>query len=37
MKQTFADSFQAIKCFTEDHTTPFDTIQNFQFCGFKKI
>ena len=37
MKQTFSNSFQAIKCFTEDHTTPFDTIQNFQFCGFKKI
>ena len=37
MKQTFADSFQTIKCFTENHTTPFDTIQNFQFCGFKKL
>ena len=37
MKQTFEDSFQAIKCFTENHTTPFNTIQNFQFCGFKKL
>ena len=37
MKQTFIDSFQAIKCFTEDHRTPFNTIQNFQFCGFKKL
>jgi SAM-dependent methyltransferase len=37
MKQTFNDSFQAVKCFTENHTTPFNTTQNFQFCGFKKI
>ena len=37
MKQTFSENFQAVKCFTENHTTPFDTTQNFQFCGFKKI
>ena len=37
MKHTFNESFQAMKCFTENHTTPFDTTQNFQFCGFKKI
>lgn len=36
MKQTFTENFEAIKCFTENHTTPFDTVQNFQFCGFKK-
>ena len=36
MKQTFKDSFEAVNCFTEDHTIPFNTIQNFQFCGFKK-
>lgn len=36
MKHTFLDKFKAIKCFTEDHITPFNTIQNFQFCGFKK-
>ena len=36
MKQTFKDSFEAVNCFTEDHKTPFNTIQNFQFCGFKK-
>lgn len=36
MKQTFSERFDAIKCFTENHTTPFDTVQNFQFCGFKK-
>ena len=37
MKHTFSESFEAVKCFTENHTTPFDTVQNFQFCGFKKI
>lgn len=36
MKQTFSENFEAVKCFTENHTTPFDTTQNFQFCGFKK-
>ena len=30
MKETFSDSFEAVKCFTEDHITPFNTIQNFQ-------
>jgi len=29
------DSFEKIKCLTVDHTTPFKTIQNFLFCGFK--
>ena len=37
MKQTFEQCFQSVKCFSEDHITPFDTVQNFQFCGFKKI
>lgn len=37
MKHTFSESFEAVKCFTENHTTPFNTVQNFQFCGFKKI
>ncbi len=36
MKKTFKGSFEAVDCFTENHTTPFNTIQNFQFCGFKK-
>lgn len=25
-----------IKCFTVDHATPFDTVQNFLFCAFRK-
>lgn len=29
--------FEKIKCITVDHKTPFDTIQNFVFCSFKKL
>lgn len=36
MKTTFQKNFEALKCFTEDHITPFNTTQNFQFCGFRK-
>lgn len=28
--------FDKIRCVTEDHTTPFDTKQNFLFCSFKR-
>lgn len=28
--------FEKINCHTENHTTPFNTIQNFLFCSFKK-
>lgn len=28
--------FEKICCLTEDHTTPFDTRQNFLFCSFRK-
>ncbi len=28
--------FEKVKCITVDHKTPFDTIQNFVFCSFKK-
>lgn len=30
------NGFDKIRCITEDHTTPFNTIQNFLFCSFKK-
>ena len=33
---TFEETFEMENCFTEDHETPFDTIQNFIFCHFKK-
>ena len=28
--------FEKIKCITENHTTPFNTTQNFLFCSFRK-
>ena len=28
--------FEKIRCITEDHVTPFHTIQNFLFCSFRK-
>ncbi len=31
-----AHGFQRLKCITVDHTTPFNTIQNFLFCSFRK-
>ncbi|KMQ59449.1 SAM-dependent methyltransferase [Chryseobacterium angstadtii] len=33
----FKTGFEKIKCLTENHTTPFGTVQNFVFCSFKKI
>lgn len=32
----FERNFEKIKCLTEDHITPFDTVQNFVFCSFRK-
>lgn len=29
--------FEKIKCITVDHKTPFETIQNFIFCSFRKF
>lgn len=31
-----SNGFERVKCITEDHTTPFATVQNFLFCSFKK-
>ncbi len=36
LQQQLADGFRKIKCMTEDHETPFHTIQNFLFCSFKR-
>ena len=33
----FQKSFSKVRCHTEDHTTPFDTTQNFLFCSFKRL
>lgn len=36
MSARFEIAFKRIKCIEEDHKTPFNTIQNFLFCSFKK-
>ncbi len=37
MTEIFDAKFQKVNCFTIDHKTPFETIQNFIFCNFRKI
>ena len=36
MSARFELNFDRIKCITEDHSTPFNTIQNFLFCSFRR-
>lgn len=36
LQHELENGFSKIKCITEDHTTPFNTTQNFLFCSFKK-
>lgn len=36
LEKTLTYYFRKIKCLTEDHITPFKTIQNFLFCSFRK-
>lgn len=36
LQQRFQQKFDAISCLNVDHTTPFDTTQNFTFCSFAK-
>lgn len=36
MSYRFENGFERIKCITEEHTTPFNTTQNFLFCSFQK-
>lgn len=36
MSSRFEMAFERIKCFTESHLTPFNTLQNFLFCSFKR-
>jgi SAM-dependent methyltransferase len=36
MSARFEIAFDRIKCIEENHITPFNTIQNFLFCSFKK-
>lgn len=37
LTKTVENGFEKLKCVNEDHKTPFDTIQNFTFCSFKRI
>lgn len=36
MSALFTESFEKINCLQIDHPTPFDTLQHFIFCAFKK-
>jgi len=36
LQQELTDGFEKLKCISEDHKTPFNTIQNFLFCSFKR-
>lgn len=36
LRARFAESFEMVGCTTDDHTTPFNTRQNFIFCTFKR-
>ena len=36
LMSVFSSGFHLLDSKTEDHTTPFDTLQNFLFCSFKK-
>jgi ubiquinone/menaquinone biosynthesis C-methylase UbiE len=37
MANRLKNFFEKIRCISIDHKTPFDTIQNFVFCSFKKL
>jgi len=36
MSARFEKAFERIRCVTEDHKTPFNTVQNFLFCSFRR-
>ncbi|XOV92203.1 MAG: class I SAM-dependent methyltransferase [Bacteroidota bacterium] len=37
LQKQLAKGFDKIRCITENHTTPFNTQQNFLFCSFRKM
>ena len=37
MSKLFHAGFSKIRCLEKRHTTPFDTIQAFLFCSFKRM
>ena len=36
LQGAFANGFDKLNCVTEDHVMPFNSIQNFLFCSFKR-
>ncbi|MCO6501219.1 MAG: class I SAM-dependent methyltransferase [Vicingus serpentipes] len=36
MSNQFKNNFEKINCITVNHPTPFDTLQHFVFCSFRK-
>lgn len=36
LEKQFDSEFEKVNCINQDHKTPFETIQNFVFCVFKK-
>ena len=37
LAQQLRRGFTKIRCLTEDHLTPFNTLQNFLFCSFRRL
>jgi ubiquinone/menaquinone biosynthesis C-methylase UbiE len=37
MTDRFVGDFEKIKCVNVEHKTPFDTLQNFLFCSFRRL
>ncbi|MEO5600854.1 MAG: class I SAM-dependent methyltransferase [Cyclobacteriaceae bacterium] len=37
LQEQLKKAFKKLKCITEDHRTPFNTLQNFLFCSFKRL
>jgi cyclopropane fatty-acyl-phospholipid synthase-like methyltransferase len=37
LTQQFQPGFTKIQCLREDHRTPFQTMQNFLFCAFRRV
>lgn len=37
MTNLLTDFFNKIRCITVDHKTPFNTLQNFIFCSFRRL
>ena len=36
LKNVFSEDFECLNCFNTNHKTPFDTIQSFTFCLFRR-